>query len=899
MRIVNLPANFVKFSIRSKQSSLLAVAAVIVMVILLAVPIFFAKRSSAHGVNFAKTKRQGCCGEQPAILRRMTGTYYTTEGGFKSTLILNNKGPNQIVVNPVLHGQNGQTFTASPVAVGGQSSSEVDLNVLASIAGPKFRAGSFEFTYEGRLLEIGGGLRIIDSEKSLIFDEQMLEPGMKFPSSQLEAVYAVPFEDSQVSVIVTNTTAQPIAVDGESIFARDHGQHPVKVQLGPYETRVVNLPHGLVKKASAGAVSLSHNGGKGALLAMIHLQDAGRGYSEAVNFTNPTGGKTNERHGAGLRLGRINNESLKPVIVVRNLGNSATTVTATVPYSKQNGDTGTIALPQLSLAPGEIELLNMSNPQLMRNDFATAGLEIEYTGAPGSVIASAASVSQSGNHVFALPLKDPQGGMSSTGGYPWFINEKGSTVVFIKNTTEKPQKFHLDVVHSGGRWGSNLRTLAPGQTFALDVRAVRDSQEKGSGGNAIPLDVTVGHVSWSVYGVATNKTLIGRAQTVDFTKAIASTYECQCPCNATYSNARLVPSSVTGVPGDTQQFLPQQQNTDCLGNPTEWFDVFGVSFSSDNPSVATINTSGLGTAQESGTTNIRASWTASIISYEGDPLMCESFDTTADCSASCVVYRITGMSPSVRHVSTGDNPQAHTISVSFEPSNGYAGIIFQSTFDSNVGGTANATLTIPVSNGQGSASTTIQAGAAGSSEVFIVRPRFDFSSQLAPYQTSVIVPPQILIQMLRSEASGLPDNGVRDLLGVSMKNRFGDSTYFANQNTYAAAIMAGAAYNTSITTGVQPELSAAARVFGSTFDPSSGCQGFWTPTAAQWNTVNQALLNPTTTLPSGTGIPFNYNGHPEITQIVYFPIVGGNPPSFLFVRKRTSNQNSVVQINLP
>src|SRR5262245_7589058 len=204
MRIVDLPVNIVKFSIRSKQSPLLAVSIVSVMAILLAVSIFVSKRSSAHGVSSAKKKQQGCCSNQPAILRRMVGSYYTTEDGFKSTLILNNKGPNQIVVTPILHSQNGQTYTASPVGVGGQSSSEVDLNLLASIAGTRFRCCSFEFTYEGRLLEMGGGLRIVDVEKSLIFDEQLLEPGMKFPSSQLEAVYAVPFEDSQVSLIVTN-----------------------------------------------------------------------------------------------------------------------------------------------------------------------------------------------------------------------------------------------------------------------------------------------------------------------------------------------------------------------------------------------------------------------------------------------------------------------------------------------------------------------------------------------------------------------------------------------------------------------------------------------------------------------------------------------------------------------
>ncbi len=45
----------------------------------------------------------------------MVATYYTTEGNFKSTLILNNKGPNQMAVTPILHGQNGRTFTAPSV----------------------------------------------------------------------------------------------------------------------------------------------------------------------------------------------------------------------------------------------------------------------------------------------------------------------------------------------------------------------------------------------------------------------------------------------------------------------------------------------------------------------------------------------------------------------------------------------------------------------------------------------------------------------------------------------------------------------------------------------------------------------------------------------------------------
>jgi hypothetical protein len=140
MRMLSLPVHVVKFSIRSKRSQFLAVTIASAMAMLLAVSVFIAKRSSAHSAT-AKKEPIGCCSDQPAVPRRMIGTYYTAEDGFQSTLILNNKGPNQIMVTPILHSQDGQTFTASPVAVSGQSSSEIDLNLLAQAAGPQFLSG--------------------------------------------------------------------------------------------------------------------------------------------------------------------------------------------------------------------------------------------------------------------------------------------------------------------------------------------------------------------------------------------------------------------------------------------------------------------------------------------------------------------------------------------------------------------------------------------------------------------------------------------------------------------------------------------------------------------------------------------------------------------------------------
>ncbi len=604
--------------------------------------------SSAHGLNSSKSKQQGCCSNLPPTIRRMIGTYYTTEDNFKSTLILNNKGPHQIAITPILHAKNGQSFTAPSIVIAGQSSSEVDLNAMAAIAGSQFRSGSIGFTYTGRMMEMGGGLTIVNTQKSLIFDEQMLEPGMKFSSSRLEAVYAIPFDSAEVSVIVTNTTAEALAIKGDSIFEGANGHHPINEKLGPYSTEVVKLPHGLVKKASAGAVSLSHNGKKGALLAVIHLRESDKGYSETVNFTDPGHGKTKQLHGAGLKLGSVKGDALSPMIAIHNIGDDAKTVTASVPYTRQNGEEGKISLPRISLAPGEIRLLDTTNSQLKRNDLDTAGLEIEYSGAPGSLIASATSVSQSGNHVFGLPLKDPQGGMSSTGGYPWFINGSASTIVFVKNVTGEPQDFMIDVVYPGGRWGSQTRTLAPNQTFMLDVRKLRDSQEKSSGGIVIPPNASSGHISWSVRGNK-NKTLIGRAQTVDFSNGMASTYECQCVCGWSWGRSQLSPAIITGFPGDTQLFLLQSKYNDCYGNESEWQTITGsilyssyVSYYSDNPGVATIQAPGQGAAIAPGATDLHAEWTETIWQSEFtvDGVICNALSGAALCAAFCDVQNI-------------------------------------------------------------------------------------------------------------------------------------------------------------------------------------------------------------------------------------------------------------------
>src|SRR5262245_10697735 len=185
----------------------------------------------------------------------------------------------------------------------------------------------------------------------------------------------------------------------------------------------------------------------------------------------------------------------------------------------------------------------------------------------------------------------------------------------------------------------NLKTLAPSQTMIFDVRKIRDTQQVGSEGNTVPSDASAGHIAWKLRGKR-DKVLIGRAHTVDLVNGLASTYECQCTCGGGYYASRLLPGSVVGIPGGTTTFLAQQQDSTCHGFPMSWYNVgaTGVSFSSYNGTMATIDSLGNATAVAPGTTNLRATWDAGGIWYS-DPYEggCRLEPRTADCTASCEV----------------------------------------------------------------------------------------------------------------------------------------------------------------------------------------------------------------------------------------------------------------------
>jgi hypothetical protein len=266
------------------------------------------------------------------------------------------------------------------------------------------------------------------------------------------------------------------------------------------------------------------------------------------------------------------------------------------------------------------------------------------------------------------------------------------------------------------------------------------------------------------------------------------------------------------------------------------------------------------------------------------------------------------------------------------------------------GGTAQAKLKVPPQiaktnpgSNEGSVEVSVTAkpvSTPGSSGIFAIRPKIN--GNLATQECRVVVPPQILLTIMKSEfttSTQFPSPTVHEMIGWSHRNRLtetelGNPYLFKNERTYQDIVNDNnAAHGNPANGGEEPYLSAAAAAFDGFIDVSRGSQGYWSPTPIQWTKV-QALLRgeeisdncggvtrdlPKNQLVTGIAILYccgNVKGchstsvcpalskqcEPTMTQVVYFTSVPLSPlytepaPAFLFVRKRPAGGVPIVQV---
>ena len=344
-----------------------------------------------------------------------------------------------------------------------------------------------------------------DEVNRLSFDEE-LSAVNSLDSRRLEGVWWMPSGQAEVQVVLSNTADSRLSINAQLSMKPNATGAVHSFQLSASETRILDLgrdfPAGehFVKSEIIG-LSLKHAGPKSALLARAMVKEKATGYSNVVQFSNPDRGKSREYHGAGLQVNDIGGEPLVPNIVVRNVGSETASLRTRIPYTRADKTTGAVKLPQLTLRPGEMSLINTDELKVpsQRKQMQIAGVEIDYDTAPGSVIANAHSVSASGNQVFRVPLWDPLELRSPTGFYPWHIEGASTTKTYIKNVTDRDQYYVAYLRWPNGEgYMLGMKPIAPHQTIEIDVKRLRDEQVPDVSGRLIPLNLLRGQLIWSL-----------------------------------------------------------------------------------------------------------------------------------------------------------------------------------------------------------------------------------------------------------------------------------------------------------------------------------------------------------------------------------------------------------------
>ncbi len=397
----------------------------------------------------------------PEKTHNVVAAYYDVENFPTAELLLNNKDIVAREIRPTLYNLDGNALEIAPVIVEANSHRMIDLNEWANLGGANFRQGSLKLFHTGKDLNIGSQIYLADVKNSLSFEERLTELG-KFDSRRLESIWLMPDNQTQVTALLSNTSDETLEVSAKLSRKPQHSGASQTFALLPHQTRVLDLRKDFddgnqFANAEIVGLSLTHTGEKSALKAHGQIKNIAKGYSNIISFSNPNTAKSSELHGTGLHLGTINKEELTPIIAIKNVGTTRTNVTTKIPYTRTNGTTGTVNLNPINLQIGEMRLLNLNQviQRSRQEQIEIAGIEIEAdTTNTGSILVNAQSVAENYNQVYRVPMADPFAQTSSTGGYPWRIEDTSATVAYIKNTTDQEKEYIAQLT-----WKMTVNTL--------------------------------------------------------------------------------------------------------------------------------------------------------------------------------------------------------------------------------------------------------------------------------------------------------------------------------------------------------------------------------------------------------------------------------------------------------
>jgi hypothetical protein len=588
---------------------------------------------------------------QPQMDQMTNIPYFTLRDGMSSILTLNNVASTPTKVTVTIFNTEGRANVLDPITLNPHSVKEVQ---LAGVVPEGFGSGNIQVAFHGIDMAVTCQVSVSNLEKRVSFESREQDM-MDFASVNSNGILWLPQKEALGFLALTNIAKNNVTIQ------LTIGSKIKVVTLTPRETQLLKLNEEFDRAPQndhheATLVRLQHTGLAGDIITTGFVLNLKNGYSSGFAMRDPSIGRSSTLAGTHFRAGQPDPSEgfpegtrFRSPLLLANVSANPVVAHVSVDYtvmdnqdSRDNGgdaqenstrtpkDT-VVKVKDLTIAPGNVARVELSDALDGIGPIAEAGVDIAYDAEPGAVIGQLTSADQSGDYAFETPIKDPAGATETlAAAYPWTIDKGTDTVLHLKNTTADSASALVTFLFSGGgTYYLDPIIFKPYESVAIDIQKIKESKRKDALQRVFPPDATYGQVQWHQ---DIPYSIIGRAEETNVKTGIARSFSCPVSCcYYAYTTYWLsTASSLTELAGSNIMVTGTGQTTDCNNVTYAPFDSIPYSWSSDSITIASVSA---GTDADDQTVNYVGAGTTKIWGNNFGPSWEYNFSPTGICQA--------------------------------------------------------------------------------------------------------------------------------------------------------------------------------------------------------------------------------------------------------------------------
>lgn len=439
--------------------------------------------------------------------------YWTLEAGWNTRLEIRNNVPwHDVNVTPVLRTAAGSESPLPAVTVSPNEIKELNLRLLAVAAAPdlldkptsfgsvalRFNSNDAQNIFSSTIIERTG------SPIAFHFDGEASADPTQMAGS-VESIWWLPTSTATDYLLLSNSSRNPL---NARVILTDSagGSTQVEIGLGPAQTKRVDIRELTTRshlQGAQGGVTISMQSGAGSLEASQFVFDDPTGFAVTMKTfeTDPSDKPAlHNIHAPMMALAspdRVLNfpdgTVLNPQLFLRNTSAAPLELSGIMDWRSVDAS-GQLVMPVLTLNPGELRVLHLSDYQKggqIPADAHWSTVSFSYFGRPGDLVPIASSYDASGKYGLQTPFSE---GMAAHWvGSMWHVDGTRDTLITATNGGIKTTHAAVVLYYDAGQHSYQLQQLLnPGQQLWVDVGQIIEAQLPDKDGNVIPPGTTMG-----------------------------------------------------------------------------------------------------------------------------------------------------------------------------------------------------------------------------------------------------------------------------------------------------------------------------------------------------------------------------------------------------------------------